>query len=86
MTKILVSSTLAALMLVGFSGCSGEEPKPEAASVPIAECTIDKAEAPSWACGMVTFASSRMISRMSPMFSDEVTFRATRARFSYLDL
>ena len=53
MTKILVSSAVAALMLVGFSGCGGEEPKPEAAPVPMAECTIDRAEAPSWACGMV---------------------------------
>jgi hypothetical protein len=57
MKKILLSSTLAALMAISFSGCGGEEPKPEVKPVevplPIAECTIDKAEAPSWACGMI---------------------------------
>jgi len=57
MKSILLSSTLSALIAIGFSGCGGEDPKPEpqpaAVPLPIAECAIDKAEAPSWACGMV---------------------------------
>ena len=36
----------------------------------------------SRACGTVILASSRMISRMSPISSDEVTFFATRKIFS----
>lgn len=53
MNKILVSSTLAALLALTFSGCSGE-PEPEEKPIAISECTIDKADAPKWACGIVT--------------------------------
>lgn len=55
MNKILVSSTLAALMAISFSGCSDKEAAAEPAKKPVAisECTIDKADAPKWACGIV---------------------------------
>ena len=52
MNKILVSSTLAALLALTFTGCSGE-PEPEEKPVAITECSIDKADAPKWACGIV---------------------------------
>lgn len=53
MKKTLVSSTLAALMAISFSACSDKTPEPEAKPAPMAACTIDNAEAPTWACGMV---------------------------------
>ncbi len=53
MNKIVVTSSLAALMALTFTGCSGDEPKPVEKPVAISECTIDKADAPIWACGIV---------------------------------
>jgi len=53
MNKILISSTLAALLALTFTGCSGDEPKPEEKPVAITECTIDQSDAPKWACGIV---------------------------------
>jgi hypothetical protein len=56
MKRIWLSSVLSALTAIGFNGCGGEDPKPEPQPVevplPIAECTIGRAEAPSWACSM----------------------------------
>ena len=40
MNKILVSSTLAALMAVTFSGCSDKEAEPAKKPVAITECNI----------------------------------------------
>ena len=54
MNKIILSSTLAAVLALSFTGCGGDEPKPEEKPVAIAECTIDHADAPKWACGIVT--------------------------------
>jgi len=54
MKKIILSSTLAALFALNFTGCGGDEPKPEEKPVAITECTIDNADAPKWACGIVT--------------------------------
>jgi len=53
MNKIVISSALTALLALSFSGCSGDEPKPEEKPVAITECTIDQADAPKWACGIV---------------------------------
>lgn len=53
MKKILLSSTLAALMAISFTGCGGEEPKPSEKPVAISECTIDHEDAPKWVCGIV---------------------------------
>jgi hypothetical protein len=57
MKSILLSSALSVLMAVSFSGCGSEDPKPEPQPIevplPIAECTIDRAKAPSWVCGTV---------------------------------
>ena len=53
MNKIVISSTLAALLALTFTGCGGEEPKPAEKPIAISECTIDKADAPKWACGIV---------------------------------
>jgi len=52
MNKIVLSSTLTALLALTFSGCSSD-PKPTKEEVAVAECTIDKVEAPKWTCGMV---------------------------------
>ena len=52
MNKIVLSSALTALLALTFSGCSSD-PKPTKEEVAITECTIDKVEAPKWACGMV---------------------------------
>ena len=57
MKSILLLSAFSAFIAISFSGCGGEDPKPEQQPIevplPIAECTIDKAVAPSWVCGMV---------------------------------
>jgi len=53
MNKILISSALAALIALNFTGCGGDEPKPEEKPIAISECTIDHADAPKWACGIV---------------------------------
>ena len=53
MNKIVISSTLTALLALTFTGCGGEEPKPAEKPVAITECTIDHADAPKWACGIV---------------------------------
>ncbi len=52
MNKILISSTLAALLALTFTGCSGE-PEPGEKPIAITECTIDNSDAPKWACGIV---------------------------------
>ncbi len=53
MKKIVLSSALLSLLSLTFTGCSSEEPKPVEKPVAISECTIDRAEAPVWACGIV---------------------------------
>ncbi len=53
MNKIIISSALATLLALTVTGCSGDEPKPEEKPVAITECTIDQADAPKWACGIV---------------------------------
>ena len=53
MNKILLSSSLVLLVGLGFTACSSDpQPKPEK-PIAIAECVIDQADAPTWACGMI---------------------------------
>ena len=54
MNKILMSSVLLSLLAISFTGCSDKAPEPDAKPIAISECTIDKADAPKWACGIVT--------------------------------